>query len=173
MKKHADHLTPSHFGEANNSKINRKQRHRKQCETRDTRGIYHSNRANNTDIQPCGLFTLVFICKGLRVILYISSFLKCRKKIIPERSAPALILSVEKLLKKNNTHCSVYSMSSVPRKIEVPCVINSQPLHFPTKGLKKYLRELTDHVSPAATNLWFACHSDSLISPCLYLCLYN
>lgn len=97
MKKHADHLTPSHFGEANDSKINRKQRHRKQCETRDTRGIYHSNRANNTDIQPCGLFTLVFICKGLRVILYISSFLKCRKKIIPERSAPALILSVEKL----------------------------------------------------------------------------
>lgn len=45
MKKHADNLTPSHFGEANDSKINRKQRHRKQCETRDDSGVYQSNRA--------------------------------------------------------------------------------------------------------------------------------
>lgn len=44
MKKHTDHLTPSHFGETNDSKINRKQRHRKQCETRDDGGVYQSNR---------------------------------------------------------------------------------------------------------------------------------
>lgn len=42
MKKHADNLTPSHFGEANDSMINRKQRHRKQCEMRDGSGVYQS-----------------------------------------------------------------------------------------------------------------------------------
>lgn len=42
MKKRTDHLTPSHFGETND-KINRKQRHRKQCETRDD-SVYESNR---------------------------------------------------------------------------------------------------------------------------------
>lgn len=44
MKKHTDHLTQSHFGETNDSKINRKQRHRKQCETRDDIGVFLSNR---------------------------------------------------------------------------------------------------------------------------------
>lgn len=43
MKKHADNLTPSHFGEANDSMINRKQRHRKQCEMRDGSGVYQSH----------------------------------------------------------------------------------------------------------------------------------
>lgn len=42
MKKHADNLTPSHFGEANDSMINRKQRHRKQCEMRDGSSVYQS-----------------------------------------------------------------------------------------------------------------------------------
>lgn len=45
MKKHQDNLTPSHLSEANDSKINRKQRHRKQCETRDDSGAYQSRRA--------------------------------------------------------------------------------------------------------------------------------
>lgn len=36
MLQHADHLTPSHFGKANDSNINRKQRHRKQCQTLGT-----------------------------------------------------------------------------------------------------------------------------------------
>lgn len=44
MKKRTDHLTPSHFGEKNDSKINRKQRHRKLCETRDDSGVYQNNR---------------------------------------------------------------------------------------------------------------------------------
>lgn len=45
MKKHRDNLTPSHLSEANDSKINRKQRHRKQSETRDDSGVYQSHRA--------------------------------------------------------------------------------------------------------------------------------
>lgn len=42
-----DHLAPSHFGKTNDSKINRKQRHRKQCETRDDGGV--SIRARECD----------------------------------------------------------------------------------------------------------------------------
>lgn len=42
MRKYGDHLTPSHLCETNDSKINRKQRHRKPCETRDQRSLSES-----------------------------------------------------------------------------------------------------------------------------------
>lgn len=48
MKNHKDHLTHSHFDETNDSMINRKQRHRKQCETRDDSGVYQSNVSTHT-----------------------------------------------------------------------------------------------------------------------------
>lgn len=47
-KRRVDHLTPSHFGERIDSKINRKQRHRKQCETKDERGVYESSRVSTS-----------------------------------------------------------------------------------------------------------------------------
>lgn len=106
MMKHADHLTPSHFGEANDSKINRKQRHRKQCETRDERGIYHSNRAKNTDIQACGLFVLLL--NFAKVFMQLCTFLSF---IVQKANVAWLIDACSYLICGN-----VYQMPGVPKE---------------------------------------------------------
>lgn len=160
MKKHADNLTPSHFGEANDSKINRKQRHRKHCETRDDSGVYQSSRARwkhtHTRHRPSRHLQGSYFLR-LQAVRVISKFCmidECQQLFVKRLESPYLLSGVPKVIQKK-------------KKEKCPLCWTIPAPTFPTR------EQLPNHASPTATSLWFACHGSSLISPCLYLCLYN
>lgn len=131
MKKHTDHLTQSHFGETNDSKINRKQRHRKQCETRDDiDGVFLSNRVRwaHTGTHK---ETLTF---GLSFFYHLEG-----SWLIPEIASFLELTSAREV----NKNCCFKEESFFLMSI-VPCLLNKEvcPLCWTTSSFFSHQRTL-------------------------------
>lgn len=156
MKKHADNLTPSHFGEANDSKINRKQRHRKHCETRDDSGVYQSSRARwkhshtHTRHRPSRHLQGSYFLR-LQAVRVISKFCmidECQQLFVKRLESPYLLSGVPKVIQKKKRRSvlcvELYQLLLFPP--ENNCQIMQVP-QLPVCGLHVTVAAWFPHVS--------------------------
>lgn len=141
-------LTPSCFASANDSMINRKQRHRKQCEMRDGGGVSHSHWAwwKHTWSRS---HTLTW-WRGVSTHEILN------------------ILKVDSLM-PTVIHQDFFFFSHKSHS----CHLSLWLLFQNCSERNGILYQLQLSMQKTAARLRLACHGSGLISPCLYLCSFS